>query len=218
MKYSHIIFDFNGTILNDVETGIKSINVLLSRRNLPLIDSVAKYHSFFRFPIIDYYRAVGFDIDGEGYDVLAHEWVEQYMKFSADAKMYDGVARVLSELKSRGARLVMLTMTERAMLEKQLIPLGIRDYFDDIVGLDNIYAESKLDIGKQWMALTKPRKALMIGDTTHDYEVAQAMGADCILISQGHNSKTTLSQCGVPVFDNILEVLDFEHLSCHGLI
>lgn len=218
MKYSHIILDFNGTILDDVWAGINSLNVLLSRRNMPLIDSVKKYHSFFRFPIIEYYRAVGFDIDGEGYDVLAHEWVEQYMKFSAESKMYDGVTDVLKELKRRGAKLVMLTMTERAMLEKQLIPLGIRDYFDDIVGLDNIYAESKVDIGKQWIKLAKPARALLIGDTTHDYEVACAMGIDCILLAQGHNSKEKLCACGVPVFDTILEVLDYESISRDGLI
>ncbi|HBL83341.1 MAG: hypothetical protein A2Y17_05365 [Clostridiales bacterium GWF2_38_85] len=53
MKYTHIIWDFNGTILNDVDAGIKSINTLLARRQLPLLESVDAYKNIFTFPILD---------------------------------------------------------------------------------------------------------------------------------------------------------------------
>ena len=46
----------------------------------------------------------------------------------------------------------------------------------------------------------------MIGDTTHDYYVARAMGVDCILISHGHNSLDRLLNTGCQVFQSLKEI------------
>ena len=80
MKYTDIIWDFNGTILDDVDAGIVSVNKLLSDRGLPTIESKEEYRKVFRFPIIEYYRALGFDFEREPYEVLAPLWVSEYLK------------------------------------------------------------------------------------------------------------------------------------------
>ena len=82
---------------------------------------------------------------------------------------------------------------------------GLRKYFTHVAGLDNIYAASKLHLGQdliQRLGLGK-RQAMVVGDTEHDYEVARAMDADCILIANGHQSKTRLQALGVPVLDDV---------------
>ena len=43
---------------------------------------------------------------------------------------------------------------------------------------------------------------LVIGDTTHDYETALAIGADCILFTGGHMNRETLEKCGCVLFDS----------------
>jgi len=48
----------------------------------------------------------------------------------------------------------------------------------------------------------------MVGDTVHDYEVAQAMGTDCILIASGHNSRDRLEETGVLVLDSPNEIIE----------
>jgi phosphoglycolate phosphatase len=71
--------------------------------------------------------------------------------------------------------------------------------------LDNIYAASKLHLGQDLIKRlgVGKQQAMVVGDTEHDYEVARAMDADCILIANGHQSKARLQPLGVPVLDDV---------------
>ena len=53
MNYTYCIWDFNGTLFDDIDAGIKAVNTLLAERGLPTLDSKEKYHQVFDFPIID---------------------------------------------------------------------------------------------------------------------------------------------------------------------
>ncbi|MDH7606093.1 MAG: HAD hydrolase-like protein, partial [Melioribacter sp.] len=94
-------------------------------------------------------------------------------------------------------------------LEEMINYFNLRKYFKYIVGLDNIYAASKLHLGIDLMKKLGNGKGetLLIGDTLHDYEVASEIGADCILVANGHQSKNILLVSGTKVIDNILELL-----------
>lgn len=201
--YSHILWDFNGTLLNDVEVGIKTINTLLTRRKMNTVDSVLDYHKAFCFPIINYYRNLNFDLQKESFNDIATEWVKEYLINVVEAPLYEGVTDLLASIKDNKITQLILSATEKDMLINQVNGLGITEYFEDMLGLDNIHAYSKVDIGKSWKEQVKPQKILMFGDTTHDYEVAMAIGAECILIANGHQSKETLCQCGAVVVDSI---------------
>lgn len=209
MNYSHIIWDFNGTLFDDVETGIKSINALLSKRNMQTLSGVADYHKVFGFPIIEYYRALGFDFDAEPYDKIANEWIEQYLYFSKGAKLYDGAKETLEKISKLPIKQIILSATEKNMLVKQLSELEILPYFSEVLGLDNIYAYSKAELGKMWKEREKPKKVLLIGDTVHDFETSKQIGADCILVSCGHQSRDTLLSCGVTVINNIKDIVKY---------
>lgn len=208
MTYSHILWDFNGTILNDVEIGMKSANALLKCRNMKTIDSLEDYHNVFCFPIIEYYRRLGFNLEEESYNNLAVQWVEQYLINSKEAKLYDGIVDVLLAMKQHSIAQIILSATEKQMLTKQVFELGIIEYFDDILGLDNIHAYSKVNIARQWKLIANPERAVLIGDTVHDFEVASAINVECILIANGHQSKAVLQSCGVLVLDAVSEILE----------
>ena len=208
MTYSHVIWDFNGTILDDTDAAIQSENVLLTRRNMPLIESRAQYHSLFCFPVIEYYKKLGHDLERESYDALSVEWVEQYLKHAKLSPLHKGVSELLERNSRAGISQIILSATEKAMLEAQVSQLGIRRYFDELLGLDNIHAYSKLDIAKDWVSRTRPRRAVLLGDTAHDYEAAREMGVDCILIADGHQSRESLVGLGVPVFGTLAELID----------
>lgn len=209
MMYSHIIWDFNGTILDDVMAGIESENVLLSRRNMPLINSVEQYQGYFCFPITEYYKRLGHDFDKEDYNDLAIEWVTEYLKFSKESKLNDGIMEALNKFSKNGCSQLILSASEKRMLVKQVRELGIFGYFDEILGLDNIHAGSKVKMAMEWSELRNPYKALFIGDTTHDYEVASSINADCVLVARGHQSRDTLLKCHVPVFNTFYEMLGY---------
>jgi phosphoglycolate phosphatase len=70
VRFDSIIWDWNGTLLNDVEVAINSINRLLYDRNLvPL--TLERYLDVFTFPVQDYYEVIGFDLINEPFEIPA---------------------------------------------------------------------------------------------------------------------------------------------------
>lgn len=208
MKYTDIIWDFNGTILDDVEAGIISVNKLLSDRGLPTISDKEYYRSVFTFPIIEYYRSLGFDFDAEPYEVLAPLWVAEYLKNSKNATLREGTREAFEHFHSLGLCQHVLSATECSMLKNQLSELGISDRFESVYGLDNIHASSKTALAKRWREENPDAVALFIGDTEHDFATAKTIGCDCALVCGGHNSKEKLAECeGALVFRDLYDLL-----------
>ncbi|MDD6313097.1 MAG: HAD hydrolase-like protein [Firmicutes bacterium] len=207
MDYTHILWDFNGTILDDVSVGINAINVLLKRRKMPIISSQEEYRAKFCFPVIDYYRKLGFDLQKERFEDISVEWVKEYKHFLAQAGLRNGVKKALETIQNSGKKQLILSATERKMLKTQLKSLKIESYFDDILALDDIYAAGKTELAKNWLEREKPGKAIIIGDTDHDYETAKALSVDCLLIAGGHQSKQGLMSLCPNTFDSIPEAL-----------
>ena len=207
-KYDHVIWDFNGTLLDDVMTGIKSVNALLEQRNLPTVDSVDKYRRVFRFPIIEYYKALGFDFDKEPYETVAPLWVAEYLENVKTATLYSDVRETLDALDNLGIKQSVLSATELTMLSGQLDDLGLDGRFCRVLGLDNIHAGSKVALARIWREEFPHHRALFVGDTDHDVQTAKALEADCVLICRGHQSKEYLSTLGVPVLDDLSTIAD----------
>lgn len=205
-KYTHIVWDFNGTILNDVGIGIDSVNCLLRKRKLPVIDSVEKYHSLFGFPIKEYYRRLGFDFTKESYDIVAMEWINEYNSRRLNAPLCPGSKKLIQKFAKLGITQLIISATEYNMLVSQLEELGVREYFTELLGLDDIKAGSKVHLAVSWKDAHPHAKVLFIGDTDHDLEVATAMKADCLLVANGHQSYEYLSAFGVPLVKSLEDV------------
>ena len=87
-NYTHIAWDFNGTILNDLDASLSAANALLAQYSLPTLPDLNAYREVFGFPVINYYRRIGFDFDRIPYSVLAPEWVAYYKRFAANATYF----------------------------------------------------------------------------------------------------------------------------------
>ncbi len=206
MNYTHIIWDFNGTIIDDVNAEVRSINTLLVSKGKPPITSIDEYRRDFGFPIIDYYRRIGLACDDEEYAVMAPLWVKEYIKNVKDAPLCPDVEEMLEYFKNKGCTQLIISANEINMLKWQLDGLGVGGYFDEIIGLGNIEAYSKISLGVEWSKKHSDAKALFIGDTLHDHEVAMAMGADCVLVSNGHQLASTLMQSGAEVVESLIDI------------
>lgn len=208
--YTHVIWDFNGTILDDIDLGIRCVNTMLSKRHLPIIPSREHYRAIMGFPIIDYYARLGFDFEKEDYYTkLAPEWVDLYMTGERECPMMDGVLETLQAVRDMGIPQIVLSASNRDQLLYQLRRLGVDTYFDEILGLDNIYAKSKTHLANLWLSQNPTAVPLCLGDTDHDAALADAIGADCVLYTGGHQSREKLALCGKPMIDQIGQVLDF---------
>jgi len=190
----HIIWDWNGTILDDVEACVASINRMLAVRQLQTI-SIDQYRDIFDFPVKNYYRNLGFDLQTEDWDAMANEFHRHYAELSPDASLRNGIHRTLASFAELDIPMSILSACEINILERMLREHNIRNFFQFVFGLDNLYAESKLDRGIKLMQKLNipPQEILMIGDTNHDYEVAQELGIRCILLSGGHQSAQRLN-------------------------
>ena len=208
-KYTHVIWDWNGTLLDDADLCFYVVNTLLAKRGLPKIKDMDAYRDIFGFPVVDYYRRAGFDLDNEPFDIPAREFIRLYHSDESRFRLFDGAAETLAAVNKMGLRQTILSASEVGNLRSQTKLFDIERYFCDILGISDIYAGSKVDIGKAYIEKNNicPDKTVLIGDTAHDYEAAAALGVDCILIANGHQHKRRLLECGARVLDDIREFL-----------
>jgi phosphoglycolate phosphatase len=203
-----IIWDWNGTLLDDTRMAVQTMNQMLQRRGLPAL-SVEHYKSVFTFPVKDYYQKVGFDFQTEPFEVPAMEFIDLYNRQLKDCTLHFDTLKVLSYFRSVGVKQYILSAMEQEVLNDCLKHYQIDDFFEHVSGLDNVYAASKMLNGHRLIAELKlnPSDLVLIGDTVHDFEVAKELGCRCILIADGHQSKAVLQATGVLVIDSIQQLL-----------
>ena len=108
MKYKNVVWDWNGTLLNDVKVGVNTLNDMLGRRGLPLL-SVEDYKEKFGFPVIDFYDRVGFDMEKESFHELSVDFVETYDKYAGEVGLNEGVREVLAGIQQTGVKQYVLS-------------------------------------------------------------------------------------------------------------
>ncbi len=203
-RYKHIIWDWNGTLFNDVELCHNIINNLLKRNELEEI-SLSRYKEIFDFPVKEYYKKAGLDFNKTSFEILGKEFIDEYEERKFESSIFDEVKSMLQTVTKLGLTQSLLSAYHYDSLVKIINHFGISNYFIGLNGLDNIYAAGKVDLGRKWINELRFNKEeiILIGDTIHDFEVAGEIGIDCILIASGHQSRKRLLKCGVPVLDNL---------------
>jgi phosphoglycolate phosphatase len=192
-NYKHVIWDWNGTLLNDVDFCCKIINRILVENNLPVL-SLKKYREIFTFPVQNYYQAAGLDFTKTSFEIMGKDFIDEYESKKLSCSLFDSAIDVLSGIQKKGIGQSVLSAYLHDNLVSILEHYQLTKYFDNIIGLDNIYAGSKTHLGLSLVEqINLPKdQILFIGDTLHDAEVAEAMGVNSILIANGHQEKNKL--------------------------
>jgi len=208
-KINTIIWDCNGTLLNDTDICISTINELLAERGLSEI-SRENYLELFGFPVIDYYKKIGFKFEKESFEIPANQYIQKYHSKLSQCELHNQVLEVLKYFKESGFKQLVLSASEDTKLKEAITHFKIVDFFDEISGLDNHFAFSKTTLGINMLNKLKisPENTCLIGDTDHDSEVADAIGCKCILIADGHQSKSRLEETGSFVIDNLKDLFN----------
>jgi phosphoglycolate phosphatase len=199
-----VIWDWNGTLLNDVQLALSSVNLLLAEKNLEML-TLERYLDLFTFPVQNYYESIGFDFAIEPFEIIAHRFIEIYNEAVTDCSLHPEVKKILDSLKSRGLKQFILSAMEQQLLEETVRQNNIFPFFNALYGLNHEYATSKIGIGINLLNQNhlSPGQTLLIGDTIHDFEVAQSIGCKCILIAKGHQSKQRLESTGAEVINSL---------------
>ena len=93
-------------------------------------------------------------------------------------------------------------------LQKIILEFGLKPYFNSVMGIQDDFAASKAYLFKKRFEEIDPKTSLLVGDTMHDAEIAAQFGANCILISHGHQAHRKLldNPMRYPVVSNLNEL------------
>jgi phosphoglycolate phosphatase len=206
-NYNTIIWDWNGTLLDDAWLGVAIMDNMLKSRNLAGL-SLEKYREIFDFPVKDYYSKLGLDFSVEPFEKLGNEFIERYDSLRFECKLRNSARELLEKFNTLGKRQFILSARNHKQLDEEIEFHGIQHYFEHFSGLNDNYANGKLEMGLKFIELQgiDTNKAVLIGDTLHDFEVAQALGIDCVLVEGGHQSVRKLKKSDAQVVIGLEEI------------
>ena len=206
-EYRHIVWDWNGTLLDDTWLCCEALNSMLAERNLPLVDP-EDYTRIFEFPVQNVYRKVGLLDDERDFERISHHFVSTYESRKAECGLHEGALELLDQLAGRGVTHSVLSAYHRELLASTLAGMNLASRFRKLCGGSDIHAGSKAERARHHLRdlQVESHDALYVGDTTHDLESARAMGADCLLVAHGGQHRSRLEGHGARVVDGFAEL------------
>lgn len=209
MKYKHIFWDWNGTLIDDARPTWETVNVMLSSRELPKI-SFEQYCEYVEVPIIRFYEKV-MDMSKENMESLSKEFNGILKDLMPQNPLFDNAKSVLEEINSKGVNQYIFSSSQSKYIEPLLKEFGLFHCFNAVLGADDCYVGSKAERTKRYIQCNNinPKDTLFVGDMVHDSEVAEFVNADCILISSGHQSVASLKVTGRKVISSIADLAEY---------
>lgn len=183
-----VCWDWNGTLLDDVEICLQVMNdLLIEHGEAPLVDA-HDYRSLFRFPLKDFYRDVG--IDDERFEDAVTQYLHLLAARAGESRLHLHARQTLDDVAGMGIRQVLASATLPDLLELQMAPHGVSGAFERILAIDDPYRASKRDVIEDWLKESGLPAAhvLLIGDTNHDREIAEEFGAHFVHFGAGHQA------------------------------
>ena len=208
INIKHIIWDWNGTLLNDGWLFTDLINIVLKKRGLKEI-SLEDYRQKFCFPLEKYYKRLGFNFDIEPYDVPSLEFVSLYDKHKFRASLHTNAIGLLRYLNNRGIKNYLLSAQNESSLLEMVNFYKISDVFEKVIGTDNVHARGKKRLGKSLINSIGANndEVLFVGDTNLDIKMATDVHALIVAATYGHQSKNRF-----PNQKNIIFIKYFDEL------
>lgn len=210
MPNGMIFWDWNGTLMDDLAWTHSCLNWMLETHGYPQRYDLAAYREIFGFPIEDYYAKAGFDFSRHPYPELAERFMQHYNQGVAACPAASDAAHTLEVLRQRGWQHAVLSASRRDYLIEQVHARGLEGYFAELLGLEDIYGASKVQVGLDWLRKSglDPAACVMVGDTQHDAQVAAALGTRCVLTTTGHQSRARLEAVCPYVIDRLAQLPD----------
>jgi len=209
-NYHTVIWDWNGTLLDDVALALGIANQIFADHGVPPLTQ-ERYVQIFDFPVRSYYERAGLDVSRLDYEALSKFFCDEFEMNLSRSALFPSVSGILSAVKKDGKRQFILSGTEHESLCRMIARFQLVENFEGIKGMSDSLAHGKISAGQELVDEFRIEAdgALMIGDTTHDYEVAAALGMDCVLLSTGHQSHERLAGLECSVFSSLTELHDY---------
>jgi len=193
MNYDLVIFDWDGTLMDSTTVIAASLQAACGDIGLAVpTDRDARF--VIGLGLGDTLKHVAPGLDTDGQRRLTERYRHHFLAREHEAPLYPGVREMLSDLHGNGRRLAVATGKARRGLERALDATGLRPWFEATRCADEGFAKPHPDMLLMLMDITgvEPRRALMVGDTTHDLELAANAGVDAVAVSYGAHDEALL--------------------------
>lgn len=205
MKYTHIIWDWNGTLLNDIGASLASVNDMLAMRGREPI-GIDYYRECIGVPIIRFYEKV-FDLPNEDYSIIIKQYNNGYLHHLKDCGLSENAVEVLDYFARKGVKQAIVSSSNNEQLYANVRKYGIFDRFEAVLGAADYFAGSKIERAVEYLSKSEGYRALVVGDLEHDAEMAAELGADCVLITSGHENRQRLYSANARVISDLRELI-----------
>ncbi|NEA30483.1 HAD family hydrolase [Streptomyces sp. SID13031] len=212
VRASHVVWDWNGTLLHDNEVVLAAVNEVGAEFGRPPL-RWEEWQQFYSRPVRACYERVLerslSDADWARVDRLYHDKYDALLHTSVLAP---GVPEELVAWREGGRTQSLLSMWFHTQLVPTIAGHGLTDLFQRVDGLPgDLGGESKTEhLVRHLKAQNlEPADVVLIGDVVDDALAAQAVGAPCILVATGAMTRTALEATGVPVADTITEAMRY---------
>lgn len=204
---TYILWDWNGTLLDDTKAALDTLNTMLVKRARPPIE-MGFYRDHFAFPVRPFYEEIGVCLENEDWDLLAKEYHDIYAEQPKSLNAQTIAALKLA--KGSGAKQSIISALRQDLLQEITEKLGVAPFMERICGVDNLDGKGKIDRAKELMGelkLSYPEADfVLIGDSLHDHEVAEALGIRSVLCAQGSHAGWRLRRVA-PTADTLTEAV-----------
>lgn len=196
LRNKYILWDWNGTLLDDTRAAFNTLNIMLKKRGVKPI-AMEFYLDNFAFPVKPFYESIGMVLDNENWDDLAIEYHDIYAAQNKTLNV-EAIA-ALEKVRLCGVGQSIISALRQDLLRKATDSFGVRKYLDYVYGVDNLDGCSKIDRAKELLDKIRGEHVeeldvVLIGDSLHDKEVADMLGVGCVLCSQGSHAHWRLEK------------------------
>lgn len=206
----HIVFDWNGTLIDDLDLAVRSVNVCAGRFGVEPIDR-ERYRNTFGFPVRDFYAALGFDLSRIPFEEIVDCYLASFDAAVADCPLHPGVAEGLKRLSGLDHVTVsLLSASFEPTLRRTIARKRLGDHFDHIIGVSDEHGASKLEQARSLAAKVPGERTVLVGDTSHDMDIAAHCGWEAHAVVCGHQSRARLTPLGAAIWHDPNDFLSNE--------
>jgi phosphoglycolate phosphatase len=194
-QFDFIVFDWDGTLMDSTATIVKCIQASAKDLGLPIPDEKAAAFVI-GLSLMDAMKAVMPDVDPKYYPKMVERYRYHYLAKDHELPLFLGVREMLSELSNEGYFLAVATGKSRVGLNRALHSANLLSSFDATRCADETFSkphpamlqELTRELGQDM------KRTLMIGDTTHDLQMAANAGAASVAVEYGAHDASFLHQ------------------------
>ncbi|MEU4192344.1 HAD family hydrolase [Kribbella sp. NPDC026611] len=210
MTISHVVWDWNGTLLDDNHAVLAAVNRVLTGFGRPQL-TWPEWQAVYTRPMrVSYEQVLGRTLDDEEWERVDKLYHAQYDDLLHTCGLAVGLPDALREVAESGRTQSLLSMWYHSRLTPTVDGFGLTQYFTRVDGLtDALGGGSKADSLIRHLAVQDldPAEVVLIGDVVDDGHAAQAAGTRCVLVSTGAMTREALQTTGAPVTDSVTEAL-----------